>query len=172
MEQWKDIKNYEGKYQISNLGRVKSLKKWSGNKYNPKWVYQDRILHPSNNGNGYLIIGLKKNNIRKNYYIHRLVAEHFIDNPNNYKEVNHLDYNKENNKADNLEWCTRKENIEYSIENMKGRKSITHSNTNEKYITYRKRKNKYRVVIDRKEKQFNTLEEAINFRNAILKEVV
>ena len=152
---WKDIKNYEGLYKISNLGNVYSIVK-------------NKILKPTNNGNNYLIIGLRKNHIRKNHYIHRLVAEAFIPNPNNYKEINHLDYNKKNNVIDNLSWCTRKENVNYSKNNMKHKKSITHSNTNEKYITYSKSKNVFRVIINKKEKTFKNINDAIKYRNKVL----
>ena len=153
-EIWKYIDGYENKYQISNLGRIKNTNK---------------LLKPTDNGNGYLIIGLRKNGKRKNYYIHRLVATYFIKNANNYKEINHLDYNKKNNVVNNLCWCNRKENVNYSKNNMKHKKSITHSNTNEKYITYRKNKDYYRVTIDKKEYSgFKNIEDAIKFRNKIL----
>ena len=105
MEVWKDIKGYEGMYQISNLGRVKSLKmKKEHNKY---------LLKPYSTKNGYLRVSLSKNNKYKGPLIHRLVAIHFLDNPNNYPEVNHKDENKENNCVNNLEWCDRKYNVLY-----------------------------------------------------------
>ena len=91
-EIWKDIKGYKGWYKISNLGRVKSLKKWCGNKYSIKWIKEENILSPTDNGNGYLIIGLRKDTKKKNFYIHRLVAEHFIENNLNKEEVNHIDF--------------------------------------------------------------------------------
>ena len=93
-EIWKDITGFDGKYQISNKGRVKSLQ---SNK--PK------ILTPTNNGHGYLSIPLQNNNIRKRFYVHRLVAQEFIPNPNNLPQVNHIDENSLNNHVDNLEWC-------------------------------------------------------------------
>nr|DAW56158.1 MAG TPA: homing endonuclease [Caudoviricetes sp.] len=127
-------------------------------------------MKPTDNGNGYFIISLRKCHKRKNFYIHRLVAQHFIDNPNDLNVVNHKDYNTKNNKASNLEWVTQKENVQYSTERMKKPKSVTHSNTKEKYISYRKEKGKYRVTINRKEYgAFNTLEEAIEKRDNILR---
>ena len=154
-EIFKDIKGYEGLYQISNIGTIKSAR---------------GFLTPTDNGNGYLIVGLSKGGKRKNFYIHRLVAEAFIDNPNNKTVVNHKDYNKKNNNANNLEWLTQKENIAYSVVNMKHKKSITHSNTGEKYISYRANKNHYRVTINKKEHgTYKTLKEAITKRDAILK---
>lgn len=107
MEIWKDIKGYEGLYQVSNLGRVKSLDRIV--KDNTKDRYQKLkgcILKSTSNGNDYQVVYLTKNSKRKNYYVHRLVAEYFIANPNNYKQVNHKDLNKHNNSVDNLEWIT------------------------------------------------------------------
>lgn len=171
MEIWKDIKNYEGLYQISNLGNVKSLVKWDVNKND--FIKSDNILTPNDNGKGYLIIGLRKNRVRKMFYIHRLVAIHFLENPDCKNFINHKDFNKHNNNIDNLEWVTQKENVNYSVDNMKHKKSVTHSNTNEKYISYRASNGRYRVVIDKKEYgTFKTLEDAIKKRDSILKEVI
>ena len=104
-EIWKDILGYEGLYQVSNFGRVKSL--------NYKRTGKERILKLLKHKCGYLYIGLHKDNNVKNYYIHRLVAEAFIDNPNNLPQVNHKDENKLNNVVSNLEWCDAKYNINY-----------------------------------------------------------
>ena len=116
-EIWRDIKGYEGKYQVSNLGRVKSLKDSHGN-------YREKILSGFPHKDGYLLVNLYKNSKKKPYYIHRLVALHFIDNSNNYKEINHKDENKTNNKVSNLEWCTRKYNNKYGTHN----KRVSESN--------------------------------------------
>ena len=94
MEKWEDIKGYEGLYQISNQGKVKSLRKWD---VNNGFVDCERLLHPTNNGRGYLIIVLGKNKKRKNFYIHRLVATAFLDKPIDKNVVNHKDYNTMNN---------------------------------------------------------------------------
>ena len=105
-EIWKDIEGYEGIYQVSNLGRVRSLdrKVWN-------YTKKGRILKSHSNGHGYQNVSLhNKNKIEKHAYIHILVAKAFIPNPENKKEVNHKDFNKENNCADNLEWVTREEN--------------------------------------------------------------
>ncbi len=103
-EIWKDIEGYEGLYQVSNLGDVRSLKYAGGNKV--------KILKQGN-VNGYKRVSLHKNNKQKNYFVHRLVAMTFIPNPNNLPLVNHKDENKTNNSVDNLEWCTQKYNINY-----------------------------------------------------------
>lgn len=174
-EIWKDIKGYEGLYQISNFGRVKSLARYVvNNKNGGKRLMEETLLHPSDNGNGYKIIGLRKSKVRKNHYIHRLVAEHFLRNPNNKKYVNHLDYNRANNAVTNLEWCTQKENIGYSIERMKKPKTkCKQTNTGEKYISERRYASGnpfYRVHIRNKQisKQFNNLSDAINFRDEVM----
>lgn len=114
MEIWKDIPNYEGLYQISNLGNVKSLYRITNNNH----IIHEKILKPQDNNNGYLVVNLYKNNKMKAKLIHRLVAKTFIDNPNNYNYINHIDKNKSNNTVNNLEWCTQSYNVIYS----KGRK--------------------------------------------------
>ena len=98
MEIWKDIKNYEGFYQVSNYGRIRSLNRIvKDTTKNRKQRIKGQILKNTDNGNGYQLVFLTKNSRRKNYYVHRLVAEHFISNPNNYKEINHKNFNKLDN---------------------------------------------------------------------------
>ena len=104
-EIWKPIRGYEGLYEISSYGRVKSLRKNIILKYQIHNGYP--ILHLFNGG--------AKN--RKGFNIHRLVGINFINNPNNYPEINHLDGNKQNNYYKNLEWCTSEHNIEHAIKN-------------------------------------------------------
>ena len=111
-EIWKDKKDYEGHYQVSNLGRVKSIK-----------FGKEIILKQKING-GYYSVNLSKNGIVKTYFVHRLVAEAFIPNPNNYKEVNHKDEDKSNNIVTNLEWCDRKYNQNYGTKNEKFSKKV------------------------------------------------
>ena len=106
MEIWKDIKGYFGKYQISNKGNIRSFSKWSNG----------RILKgglTKGNPNPYRFIALVGSGRKdiKHKYIHRLVAEAFIDNPNNLPEVNHIDGNTLNNNVENLEWCTHHQNM-------------------------------------------------------------
>ena len=116
-EIWKDIPNYEGLYQVSNFGNVKSLVGYDHSI--KKYVKREKLLTPSIGE--YKKIQLFKNKKRSTYYIHRLVAQSFIDNPNNYKIINHKDENKLNFSIDNLEWCTYQYNRNYGtcIERMK-----------------------------------------------------
>ncbi len=119
-EIWRDIAGYEGLYQVSNLGRVKSLERTT-KRFNGFKVceYKDgnKILKQSKNYKGYLFVGLCKNGKEKKYKVHRLVAEAFIDNPNNLPQVNHKNENKECNISNNLEWCTNKYNCNYGTRN-------------------------------------------------------
>lgn len=107
-EIWKDIPNYEGLYQISNLGRVKSFRQSS--KFHKASEY---ILKSALANNGYCQVTLYNNTRKKKFLVHRLVAEAFIPNPNNYPFINHKDENPSNNEADNLEWCTARYNNAY-----------------------------------------------------------
>lgn len=119
-EIWKDIKGYEGIYQVSNLGRVKALERvwYSGRNGCTKRTKPEHIMkYRLAKNTGYCLLKLVKNGVEKHVLVHRLVAETFIPNPNNLPEVNHIDGNKENNCVDNLEWCTEKENISHATEN-------------------------------------------------------
>ena len=98
-EEWRDIEGYEGLYQVSNLGRVRSL-----NCRGHKGCIG--ILTPRLDGKGYEMVALYKEGKARNTKVHRLVAQAFIPNPNNYPQVNHKDENKINNNVSNLEWCT------------------------------------------------------------------
>ena len=171
-EEWRDVRGYEGLYQISNKGRIKSLERYVKNSRKGNRLIKEKVLNPTDNGHGYKIIGLRYKGKRKNHYIHRLVAEAFVDNPNNKNYINHIDYDRGNNNADNLEWCTQKENIHYSIERMSHPRKITHTNTGEKYIHRIKKSGKYRVVIYHKHyATIDTLEEAVKTRDRLIKEL-
>jgi len=169
-EIWKDISGYEGFYAVSNLGRVKRLKRWNGGRGYKVYEDYESIMRQTDNGHGYLIVGLRHDKKRKNHYVHRLVAQAFLDNPHGYKVVNHIDYDKHNNQIDNLEWCTQRKNIQHSAINMRKPIKPINTNTGERYITYRANRDKYRVIIKLKEYgSFKTLEEAIKKRNEVLK---
>lgn len=103
IELWEDIPDYEGKYQVSNLGRIRNIQR------------NNHILKLSDDGKGYKKVKLCKNKKSKLFRVHRLVAQVFIPNPNNLPEVNHIDFNRLNNKYDNLEWCDRQHNMNHSV---------------------------------------------------------
>ena len=109
-EIWKDIKGYEGYYQISNLGNIRSLFGWNIHK---GYFNRLKTMHPTLANTGYLVVNLTYKN-SKIYQIHRLVAEAFIPNSENKPCINHKDGNKQNNKVDNLEWCTYSENEKHA----------------------------------------------------------
>ena len=124
-EIWKDIKGYEGYYQVSNYGRVKSLDRYV--EYNTGYMYfkKGKIINLPKYSNGYYFVCLSKDNVQKQIMVHRLVAQAFIPNPHNYPCVNHKDENKQNNfvwvnedgtvdlEKSNLEWCTHQYNDNY-----------------------------------------------------------
>lgn len=112
-EIWKPIEGYEGLYEVSSWGRVRSLDKWVAHSINTKKFMKGRIRKLQEDGHGYLKVELSKNGKVKTYKVHRLVAEAFIPNPKNYNVVNHKDEVKTNNYVDNLEWCTHSYNVNY-----------------------------------------------------------
>lgn len=105
MEEWKDIKSYEGLYMISSFGRVKVVK--------PR--YKGKVLLSPNKKSKYLFVTLYKDKKGKNHTIHRLVAEAFLNKSNEADVVNHIDGDKKNNNVNNLEWITQKENVRHAI---------------------------------------------------------
>lgn len=111
--EWKDIVGFEGMYQISNEGQVRSYPKTIIRRNGVKAYIHERIIKPTHINSGYKIINLHKNGKMRHYLIHRLVAEHFIPNEKGFEFVNHKDENKHNNCAENLEWCTKIYNNNY-----------------------------------------------------------
>jgi len=109
IEEWRPIEGYEGLYDVSSYGRVRSLDRYD----NRNCFRKGHILKQSNDGRGYMSIVLCLNGIFKRYLIHRLVAQTFIPNPDNLPQVNHKDENKSNNRIENLEWCNQKYNNDY-----------------------------------------------------------
>ena len=108
-EVWRDVVGFEGLYKISNKGKLYSVER----KNSRGRKCGGRTLKPSRDKNGYIRVTLCENSKLKNKFIHRLVAEAFVHNPNGYSEINHRDENKKNNCVENLEWCTRKYNMNH-----------------------------------------------------------
>lgn len=132
IEIWKDIPSYEGLYQVSSLGNVKSLYReyYCGN-YPTKRIKLESILKSAIRKDGYINVVLTKDGKSKSFFTHRLVAIAFLCNDNGSKEVNHKDFDKSNNNLSNLEWCSRKYNINHAAKADKmGRKLGKHGMAN------------------------------------------
>lgn len=157
-ELFKDIKGYEGLYQISNLGNVKSFKPVSNGR-NLKPVYRK----------GYATITLRKNGVSKIHRIHRLLAEAFIPNPKNLAEVNHIDGNKLNNNLSNLEWCTHLENMRHAFNTgLVERKPLTDDQKIKVSVATKEAMNRPKV----KEKMKQLAREKVGIKSARHKEVI
>lgn len=164
-ERWKTIPGWEDMYMISDHGRVLSLKQKGG-------LIMKPLKGPGKNPHYY--VALRKPGYRKNYYIHRLVADAFCFRPDGANCVNHLDYDPKNNHYKNLEWVTYGANTRYSIKNMKEpRRKCKRTNTGEKYISLQTVSGRtfYRVTVERARayKECKTLDEAISFRDEALR---
>jgi rRNA processing protein Gar1 len=121
-EEWKAVKGFEGWYEISNAGRIKSINRTIVHKEDRFSIGKiqtviGKIRKPCKNNKGYLTIQLFKNSKHHKRYIHRMVAESFIINDENKKEVNHKDGNPLNNNVENLEWVTKDENMKHALDN-------------------------------------------------------
>lgn len=175
-EEWCDISGYERLYQVSNLGNVRSLDREVVHSRNPNHtvVRKGKPIAVVDHGNGYKYVSLVKDGKKKNFYVHRLVAVAFVSNERCLGEVDHIDKDRANNKAENLRWVTHSENMIHSSTRDKPRKPWKASSTGERYISTRK--GRFRFCITRKgcrfEKSFNTLSEAIQYRDSFIKEVV
>ena len=150
-EQWKKIKGFEDR-EISNFGRIRVIK----------------YIKPVDS-HGYKRIWWFKNKKRYRFLVHRLVAEYFLPNPNNYPVVNHLDYDRSNNRVDNLEWTTQKGNYEWSKDrNHKAQMKVMKTKTGHHYIYAVK--NEFWFNMDNKIKRCKKLEDAIKYRDEYVKQ--
>lgn len=128
---WRDIKGYEGLYIVSDDGRIFAFKR-------PGSYRNEHYMVPAPNNHGYLQVGLCKNGKHKTHRLHRIVAEAFVPNPLNLPEINHIDENKFNCSADNLEWCDRKYNVNYGSRTEKTCRPVSMYSCNMDFIkTYK-----------------------------------
>ena len=127
IEIWKPVVGYEGVYEVSSFGRIRSLDRITsyisrtreGKEYTTTHTHKGKLMKQHNNQFGYKVIALRKDGKYRTYMVHRLVADAFLSNPNNYPVVNHKDENKQNNCVENLEWCTQQYNINYGSGNIR-----------------------------------------------------
>ena len=178
-EEWKKvtIEGCETELAVSSFGRVKVLSymKYLGRYGTWKRVYPGRVLKPSDNGNGYKYITVKKNGKQTHIYVHRLVAEAFLEKGPDDTEVNHIDYDKGNNRVDNLEWCTRVGNMRHAAPKCSiPREQRVRPSACGKYI--RKCGEKYEVELHYKGKayylgRFRQLREAVEARDEKYREL-
>ena len=139
-EIWKAVKGYEGLYEVSNFGNVRSLDRFVKAKNDSLTKKKGRILVPFyESQKGYYQVSLSKDGKNKKHRVHRLVALAFLENPFNCTDVNHKDEDKTNNNVDNLEWCTRKYNNNYGTKPERTRKAMM-GNTNGRKAWFIKRK--------------------------------
>ena len=124
---WKDVKGYEGLYKVSDTGIVLSLKR-------PLRFREGHILSSCDDGRGYRHVCLHKDGKSKTISVHKLVANAFVPNPNGYREINHIDEDKTNNNAVNLEWCDRAYNIHYGTRTQKTSTPVAMYSRDMKYL--------------------------------------
>lgn len=157
-EIWKDIKGYEKLYQASNLGNIRSLDKYVHSKNNSLRFVQGRLIKTKVCRSGYLNVCLWKNGSKKCFYVHRLIANTFLNNPNNLPQINHIDMDKTNNKVFNLEFCTAKYNIQQTFK--KGRTKINSGCFKKGNIPQNIRKVIQRDLSGKFIKEWNSIKEA------------
>ena len=150
METWKGVKRYEDLYEVSSLGRVRSLpricRKLEGTVMKA-YLYEGKILKPYRSHKGYLLVRLYRNDKTKDMTVHRLVAEAFIPNPDNLPQINHKDENKTNNSVENLEWCTNAYNRNYGSGFFRHKKPVAQYDMNGRFLaSYPSRKDAARSI--------------------------
>jgi len=140
MEIWENIAGFENFYQISNFGNVKSLSRHAKNHSGFKKTLKEKMLKTHISKTGYYVVDLKKEDVRKTFKVHRLIAFSFIENPKKLPFINHIDGNKLNNNIENLEWVSNRENCCHA-------KSILNKSSKYTGVCYRKNRNKWQASI-------------------------
>lgn len=120
-EIWRPVVGYEGLYEVSNTGRVRSMDRYVKCDYERYRLHKGKVLSPAKDKDGYLVVSLHFNGKKNTIKVHRMVAEAFIPNPDNLPQVNHRDEDKTNNRVENLEFCTAKYNLSYGTRNIRER---------------------------------------------------
>ena len=119
IEEWRPVVGYEGLYEVSNIGRVRSIDRYVKTCYGSYRLHKGKVLSPGIRPDGYLVVSLQYRMFR----VHRIVAEAFLPNPDNLPQVNHKDEDKSNNRVDNLEWCTAKYNNNYGTARIRAKET-------------------------------------------------
>lgn len=133
-ELWKALSGYEGYYEVSNKGNVRSVDREVVGSDNKRYFYRGRLLKQHPDRVGYMRVALTKDKRTSWRSVHRLVAQAFVPNPSNLPEINHKDENKSNNSADNLEWCDRNYNVRYGLYAEKMSSAMTNNKYNSKPV--------------------------------------
>lgn len=150
-EIWKPVVGYEGLYEVSNTGRVRSLDRYVKSKSNSYRLIKGKVLSGFITRYGYVRCFIRVNGVGRGYFVHRLVAEAFIPNPYNLPQVNHRDENPSNDNVDNLEWCNAKYNMNYGTRQERYRNTMLERGhwsglSEEEYMRKYKEENKERMM--------------------------
>lgn len=167
MEVWKDIENFEGLYQVSSEGKIKSLERVD----RKGRIVRERIMHTHYDAQGYVHVKLNKDAKQYTKYVHRLVAQAFIPNPENKETVNHKDENKANNTLENLEWMTMKENANYGTRNERTKAHTDWDALRLKLSDAAHKKKIYQLKDGKIVKEWNSITEASRFFGVSLRAI-
>lgn len=125
MEEWRDIEGYEGLYEVSSEGRIRSVDRVVEYSNGRNHFYKSKLLRQLKDRDGYMVVNLYKEKTSRQYRVHRLVAEAFLPNPDNLPVCNHKDENPSNNNVENLEYCTQKYNVNYGTSQLRRADAIS-----------------------------------------------